>query len=256
MSMKNRTVIVTGGSKGIGESCTRLFHSRGANVAIFDVDAIAGEKLAKELGERCLFVQCDVSDGKSVKSSIATVVMQFGSIDVLINNAGIVSYSNVVESSEKEWDSTMAVNLKGPFLCSKYAIPVMLKAGEGVVINVSSVQAFISQKRVAAYTTSKTALLGLTRSIAVDFAPQIRCVAVCPGTVDTPMLHEAMKLSSDPQEVLQESIDMHLTEKIGKPEDIAELIFYLTSDSASFITGQAIRIDGGLGISIGGSQRD
>ena len=156
--MKNRTVIVTGGSKGIGESCTRLFHSHGANVAIFDVDSTAGKKLAEELSDGCIFLRCDVSDRTSVKSSIAEVVSYFGSINVLINNAGVVSYANVAESTEEEWDTAIGVNLKGPFLCSKYAIPVMLKAGEGVVINVSSVQAFISQKRVAAYTTSKNSI--------------------------------------------------------------------------------------------------
>ncbi|RLD21394.1 MAG: hypothetical protein DRI69_04170 [Bacteroidetes bacterium] len=254
--MNNKTVIVTGGSKGIGESCVRLFHEHDANVAIFDVDSEAGKKLSDDLGERCVFIQCDVADGASVRHAIAAVIGHFGSIDVLINNAGIVSYASVTESTEEDWDNTIGVNLKGPFLCSKYAVPVMLQTGKGVVINVSSVQAYITQERVAAYTTSKTALLGLTRSIAVDYAPNIRCVAVCPGTIDTPMLHEAIKLSSDPRTVLKECDDMHLTGKIGRSDDVAELIYYLASDKASFITGQAFRIDGGLGIVIGGSQRD
>jgi len=256
MLMKNKTVIVTGGSKGIGESCAILFHEHDANVAIFDVDSEMGEKLSDKLGERSMFIHCDVSDSSSVRHAIDEVVARFGSIDVLVNNAGIVSYASVTESTEYDWDKTIAVNLKGPFLCAKYAIPVMLQAGKGVVINVSSVQAYITQERVAAYTTSKTALLALTRSIAVDYAPNIRCVAVCPGTIDTPMLHEAIKLSADPQAVLKECNDMHLTGKIGRSGDVAELIYYLASDKASFITGQAIRIDGGLGISVGGSQRD
>ena len=254
--MKSRTIVITGGSKGIGGSCTKLFHARGDNVAIFDIDTAVGEQLSAELGQRCTFIKCDVSSSTSVKNAMDSVIAEFGSIDVLINNAGIVSYASVTESTEEDWDNTMGVNLKGPFLCSKYAIPSMLQSGTGVVINVSSVQAFISQERVAAYTTSKTAVLGLTRSIAVDYAPNIRCVAVCPGTIDTPMLHEAIQLSADPAAVLQECNDMHLTGKIGRADDVAELIYYLASEKASFITGQAIRIDGGLGIVVGGSQRD
>jgi NAD(P)-dependent dehydrogenase (short-subunit alcohol dehydrogenase family) len=131
----------------------------------------------------------------------------------------------------------------------------MKARGGGVVINLASVQAFVSQNNVAAYTTSKTAILGLTRSIAVEYAPTIRCVAVCPGTVDTPMLRDAIKLSPDPNEVLEECNQMHPVKRIGTPEEVAELIVFLASDKASFITGQPIRIDGGLGLSIGGSKR-
>ena len=128
--------------------------------------------------------------------------------------------------------------------------------GNGCVINIASVQAFISQKNVAPYTTSKTALLGLTRSIAVDYAPTVRSVAVCPGTVDTPMFRDALQLSPNPDEVIQECVDMHLTRRIGRSKEVAELIAFLASDKAGFITGQAIRIDGGLGVSIPGSKRD
>ena len=132
----------------------------------------------------------------------------------------------------------------------------MLAKGKGVVINVSSVQAFITQNNVAPYTTSKTAMLGLTRSIAVDYAPNIRSVAVCPGTVDTPMLRDALQLSPDPEAVYQECVDMHLAKRICSPEEVAELIVFLASDKAPFITGQAIRIDGGLGLMVAGSKRD
>ena len=132
----------------------------------------------------------------------------------------------------------------------------MISHGSGVVINVASVQAFLSQQKVAAYTTAKSALLGLTRSIAVDYSPTIRCVAVCPGTIDTPMLRDAIALSPNPDAVMQECIDMHLLKRIGSPQEVAELILFLCSDKASFITGQAIRIDGGLGITIQGSKKD
>jgi NAD(P)-dependent dehydrogenase (short-subunit alcohol dehydrogenase family) len=132
----------------------------------------------------------------------------------------------------------------------------MLERGGGVVVNMASAQSFMSQARVAAYTTSKTALLGLTRSIAVDYAPTVRCVAVCPSTVHTPLLDWALTLSPDPDEVLRECSGMHLTGRIARPEEIADLVLYLCSDKASFITGQPIRIDGGLGVTIPGSKRD
>ena len=154
------------------------------------------------------------------------------------------------------WDQTMAVNVRGYMLCAKYAIPSMQQRGGGAVINMASVQSFISQAKVAAYTTSKTALLGLTRSIAIDYAPLIRCVAVCPGTVDTPMLHWAINQSPDPAAVLKECYAIHPMQRIARPEEIADMVIFLASDNAGFVTGQYVRIDGGLGISVGGSKRD
>ena len=181
---------------------------------------------------------------------------KFGSIDVLVNNAGIQRYGTVTETSEGEWDLVMNVNLKSAFLCSKYAIPHMIEAGGGVIVNVASVQSFLSQHNVAAYTSAKSALLGLTRSIAVDYSPTIRSVAVCPGTIDTPMLRDALALSPEPDQVMQECIDMHLMKRIGTPEEVANLIVFVSSPKAAFITGQAIRIDGGLGITIPGSKKE
>jgi NAD(P)-dependent dehydrogenase (short-subunit alcohol dehydrogenase family) len=252
--LNNKTALITGGAKGIGAACSRVFYRENALVAILDTDPL-GQQLAAELGDRALFIQCDVSNEAQVKAAIEKVAAHFGGIDVLVNNAGIQRYSTVTETSEDEWDLVMGVNLKSAFLCAKHAIPWMQKRGGGTIINVSSVQAFISQQNVAPYTTSKTAMLGLTRSIAVDYAPQIRCVAVCPGTIDTPMLRDAIQLSPDPAAVYQECEDMHLVKRIGSPEEVGELCAFLASDKAPFITGQAIRIDGGLGVSIGGSKR-
>jgi len=255
MSYKNRTVVVTGGAKGIGGACAEVFYVADANVCILDIDK-SGEERANKLGERALFINCDVSKEKYVKEAFEKVIEHFGDIEILVNNAGIQRYTSVTETSEEEWDLVMNVNLKSAFLCAKYAIPSMLKNGKGCVINVASVQSFISQKNVAPYTTSKTALLGLTRSISVDYAPNVRSVAVCPGTVDTPMFRDAIQLSPNPDEIFQECVDMHLTQRVGSSKEVAELIAYLASDKAGFITGQAIRIDGGLGVSIPGSKRD
>ena len=255
MSAHPRIAVITGAAKGIGHACAQRFARAGESVALLDVDDAAGE-VARAIGERAIFVRCDVSSSREVDAAFDAIEKRFGpQLDILVNNAGIQHYGTVTDTPESEWDRVLAINLKSAFLCAKRAIPLMQKRGKGVVINVASVQAFVSQNNVAPYTTSKTALLGLTRSIAVDYAPQIRCVAVCPGSVDTPMLRGAIAQSPNPQEVFDECVQMHPAKRVGTPEEIAELIFYLASDSAGFITGQPIRIDGGLGLSIGGSKR-
>ena len=255
MSFENVKVVVTGGAKGIGGACVKAFTEGGAKVCILDIDQ-AGQEFADTLGNDTFFIHCDVSKEDEVKTAFRKIEKQLGAVEVLVNNAGIQRYSTVTETSEEEWDLVMNVNLKSAFLCSKYAIPLMVNNKKGCVINVASVQSFISQKNVAPYTTSKTALLGLTRSIAVDYAPNIRSVAVCPGTVDTPMFRNSIQESPNPDEVLEECNEMHLVKRICSSEEVGELVTYLASDKAGFITGQAIRIDGGLGITIGGSKRD
>lgn len=248
----NKNIIVTGGAKGIGKACAEYFLNNGHTVIVLDTDQIALDAMPSPDG-RLVPLVCDISIAEQVKQTIEKGIEKVGEIDVLINNAGIQRYSTVTETSEEEWDLVMNVNLKSAFLCAKYTIPSMQKKGGGVVINVSSAQAFLTQPRVASYTTSKTALLGLTRSIAVDYAPNIRAVAVCPGTVDTPMLHDVLSAVDNPESLLQECVDMHLTKRICPPEEVAALIGFLAGDQAGSITGQAYRVDGGLGIMIGGN---
>ena len=255
MPKKSLRVVITGGVKGIGKACVEAFRNEGAWVFILDIDQ-SGERLAKSLGGETFFILCDVSKEDEVKTAFQVIEKKVDVIDTLVNNAGIQRYSTVTQTSEEEWDLVMDTNIKSAFLCSKYAIPMMKKNKKGCIINVASVQSFISQKNVAPYTTSKTAMLGLTRSIAVDYSPQIRSVAVCPGSIDTPMLKNAIQESQNPKEVLKECNDMHLVKRIGSSGEIASLISYLASDNASFITGQSIRIDGGLGITIAGSKND
>ncbi len=254
--MSKKHVIITGGAKGIGEACAHLFVREGYNTTILDIDKSAGTALEQELGNQALFIPCDVSRSSEVNQAIDQAMDHFSKIDVLVNNAGINVYSTVTQTTDELWDKVMGINLKSHFLCARKCIPSMQKNGMGVVINVSSVQAYISQEKVAAYTTAKTALLGLTRSIAVDYGPNIRSVAICPGTVDTPMLQRAIQESPDPTAVLNECNEMHLTKRIGTPQEVAELIVFVASDKGSFMTGQAIRIDGGLGISVAGSKKD
>lgn len=253
-SFLNKHIIITGGVKGIGRAAAEVFLREGANVSVLDIDP-SGKVFEEASAGKLKFYSCDVANASDIQESISGAIKHFGEVDVLVNNAGINRYATITETSEEVWDLVMNVNLKSAFLAAKYSIPSMQKKRSGVVINVSSVQAFISQSQVAAYTTSKTAMLGLTRSIAVDYGPEIRCVAVCPGTINTPMLQAAIQESPNPEEVFRECEEMHLVKKVGDPAEVGEFIVYLASSKASFITGQAFRIDGGLGISIGGSKR-
>ena len=255
MALAAEHVVVTGGAKGIGGATVTRFLEEGACVTVLDLDEKRARERLVNFEDQSLFIHCDVSKADQVEGAFNQIDVRFGAVDVLVNNAGIQRYSTVTDTTEEEWDLVMNVNLKSAFLCSKYAIPMMQKRGKGVVINVASVQSFITQCKVAPYTTSKTAMLGLTRSIAVDYAPEIRAVAVCPGTVDTPMLRWAANQSPDPEEVYREVREMHLMQRIAEPVEIADLIMYLSSDKAAFITGQAIRIDGGLGLVVAGSIR-
>ena len=251
--LEQKVAVVTGGAKGIGAATAQRLHDEGGYVAILDID-VSGESLIAS--DRALFMQCDVADSKAVQEAISRVVDQFGEIEILVNNAGIQHYGTVLTTPEEEWDQVMQINLKSAFLCSKHVIPSMKRHGKGTVVNVASVQSFHSQQNVAPYTTSKAALLGLTRSIAVDFAPAIRSVAVCPGTVDTPMVRWTAEQTGDADALYDEVANMHLAKRIAKPEEIAGMIAYLCSDEASFITGQSIRIDGGLGVLLGGTVRE
>lgn len=254
--MKDRKhVVVTGGAKGIGAACGRIFRDDLYNITILDIDAAQGNKLADELGESCLFIACDVSESAEVEEAITKAIDHFGEIDVLVNNVGINPYGTVTETTDQLWDRVMNTNLKSHFICARECIPSMQRNGKGVVINIASVQAFVSQDKVAAYTTSKTALLGLTRSIAVDYSPTIRCVAICPGTVDTPMLRKAIQESPDPEAVFKECEDMHLAQRVAHPDEIAALVVFTASEKAAFMTGQPIRVDGGLGIRVAGSKQ-
>ncbi len=254
MSFNDRTVVITGGAKGIGQACVEKFHQEGANVVILDVDEL-GFSLVNSLEKRALYIKTDISVEQEVIKAVDKIKETFGGVDVLINNAAIQYFSTVTESSVEEWDKTIAVNLRGGFLCAKYMIPCMQEKGKGVVINMSSVQAFVTQHQVASYATSKAAQIALTRSIAIDYAPAIRCIAVCPGSVETPLLKDLIGQSEDPEAVLRECQNMHLMKRIAAPSEIADFVVYLASDKASFITGQAFRIDGGLGITIEGSKR-
>ncbi len=252
----NKVAVVTGAAKGIGEAAARKLAGAGASVAVLDMDETAGKTTAEAIsksGASCEFFACDVSSSAQVQSAINRVVERFGGIEILVSNAGIQDYGDVVSTSEELWDKVLGINLKGCFLVSKYCVPHMLKKGSGAIVVVGSVQSMSAIGGSAAYVTAKHGLLGLVRAMALDYAQKgIRVNCVCPGAIDTPMLRWAASLDPNPQKVIETCDRMHAMGRIGKPEEVADAIAYLASNAASFITGAALLVDGGMLVPAGG----
>ena len=256
MRFDGKSIVVTGGALGIGQAACEIFAERGASVAILDRDEKAGQKLCSAIeqsGGRAMFHSVDVSQFKEVQIAVEATNAAFGSVDSLVVSAGIQRYGTATSTDEDQWDEVLDVNLRGAWNAARASIPFIQAAGGGTIVNVSSVQALASQQNVLAYTVSKHGLLGLTRSIAMDFAKEnIRANAVCPGTVDTPMLKWAASLDPDPQSVYDTCNAMHPLGRIAQPREIAEVIALLAHESSSFVTGAIWTVDGGLLTQIGG----
>ncbi|RJP72828.1 MAG: SDR family oxidoreductase [Ignavibacteriales bacterium] len=255
---QNKVALVTGGAMGIGKAVAKLLAARGSKVLIVDravqEGSLAVEEI-KHLGGNAEFFKADVSNINNCSDAVKKAVELFGKLDIVSNNAGIQRYGTVESTPENEWDEVMNINLKSVYYICKFAIP-HLKKTKGSIVNMTSVQAFATQRGVAAYTTSKHALIGLTRSMAIDFARDgIRVNCVAPGTVETPMLKYAAALDPNPESVYENCKNMHPIGRIAQPEEIAEVVAFLASDRASFVTGSCYLVDGGLLLPIGGEPK-
>lgn len=257
MELSNRVAIVTGGAKGIGFAAAECLHRLGASLMLVDWSGDAASAAAKSLGgapEKVESVVADISQPADVERAVRATMERFGAVDILVNNAGIQTFGDPVTTTEEVWDKTMNVNLKGHWLMSKQAIPEMLKRGKGAIVNVASVQGLASQRNVVAYATSKHAMIGLTRSMAVDLADKhIRVNCVCPGAVDTPMIRSTIELDHNPSKLRNILDKMHPLGRMAQPSEIGEVIAFLASDRASFMTGSIVTVDGGLLVPIAGS---
>jgi NAD(P)-dependent dehydrogenase (short-subunit alcohol dehydrogenase family) len=253
---KDKVAIVTGGAMGIGEAVARKLAAEGVSVAILDVNREAGLKTAAEItksGAVCDFFACNVSNASQVERAVGEVVAKYGHLDILVSNAGIQDYGDVVTTTEEDWDRLMGINLKGCFLVSKFSVPHMLKRGNAAIVVVGSVQSMTAIANSLAYVTAKHGVLGLTRAMALDYAQKgIRVNCVCPGAIDTPMLRWSANLDPDPEKVIRSCDRMHAMGRIGRSEEVADAIVYLASPLASFITGAALVVDGGMLVPTGG----
>ena len=249
MRFENKVVVVTGAAKGIGWGIATVFAGEGAKVVVVDWDEDTGERTAAEIrhnGGDAIFVKCDVSNEEQVKAMVQATLDKYGRLDVLVNNAGIGVYKPVLEASSEDWDRALAVNLKGQFLCSKYAIPHMQKLGKGAIINISSVHSYATVNGVAPYAASKGGVTALTRNMAIDYGPAIRVNSIAPGWVLTPLIQGIFDSYPDPAEQRRQVEQRQVMKRIGRPEDIGHAAAFLASDEASFITGTQLYVDGGL----------
>jgi NAD(P)-dependent dehydrogenase (short-subunit alcohol dehydrogenase family) len=254
---ENLSAIVTGGASGIGLATAQLLHQRGARVAIIDINTealLSAESLFPDESERAAFIDADLTDAGAIEFAVSGITQMFGSLNAVVNSAGIQRYGNAEQTSLELWQEVLDVNLTTTFLVSRAAIPHLRASGGGSIVNVGSVQSHAAQRGAVAYVTSKHAILGLTRAMAVDYAAEkIRVNCVCPGTVDTPMFRWTASLDPNPESVVKACEQMHPVGRIARPEEVAEIIAFLLTGAASFVTGTEIDVDGGLLAVIGGS---
>ncbi len=246
-----KVVLVTGGNSGIGRAAALAFAVEGASVVVAARDADRSQSVVDEIvaaGGVASSVVCDVTLNADASAAVAAARAQFGGLDVVFNNAGIIHRDKtVVETTESEWDDTFSVNVKGTYLVSKAALPVMIAQGGGIIVNNASYFGLVGGRGAAAYSASKGAVVLLTKSMALDHAAEgIRVNCVCAGSVDTPMLADEMEAMGGVDAVRSVFEDKHPIGRIASPDEIAAAVLYLASDDAAFITGAALPIDGGI----------
>lgn len=252
LDLSGKVAIISGGASGIGLGTAKLLAEHGAKVVLLDVNEANGANAVKEItdeGNFAIFKKCDVTNNDDCKNTIESVEKELGRIDILFNNAGVTVRKTVVELTEKEWDFVLDVGLKGTYLLSKYAIPVMAKNGGGSIVNTGSGWGLKGGDKAAAYCAVKGGIVNLTRAMAIDHGPQnIRVNSVNPGDTDTAMLRsegQQLGFESEIDNFLVDSAKGRPLERLGTPKDIANAVLFLSSDLASWITGTALVVDGG-----------
>jgi NAD(P)-dependent dehydrogenase (short-subunit alcohol dehydrogenase family) len=247
--LRGKVALVTGGASGIGRATALLFAREGATLIVVDLNESAGVEVVNEIsaiGTRAKFLKADVSRSDDCKRVVESSLAEFAGIDILFNNAGIVRRATVLDLSEEDWDRVMDVNVKSIFLMSRFVIPIMARNGGGSIINTASGWGLIGGAKAAVYCASKGAVVLLTKAMAVDHGPErIRVNCICPGDIDTSMLHKEAEQLGEPADRFLTDAARRPMGRIGKPEEIAQAALYLASDASSFVTGTALVVDGG-----------
>ena len=240
-SLAGKVALITGGSRGIGRAISERFQREGARIATVSrstTPVVSGEVLP---------LAGDVSKEHDVVDMMHEVERAFGRLDVLVNNAAVELDARVEETSVTQWDHVMAVNVRSVFLCTKHALPLLRRAGGGSIINVSSIDGFWAEPRLAAYTASKGAVLALTKAIAIDHGPEgIRCNSICPSYVVTDMLQQFFDRQPDPRDARARAESAHPLRRLSTPDEVANLALWLASEESSFASGHSFVLDGGL----------
>ncbi len=246
--LEGKVTLVTGGAAGIGRASALRIAKEGSKVVVSDLDEKGGTETVKMIGDQgglAVFVPADVSDSEQVEGLIKAAVDEYGGINCAFNNAGIEGkMANTAECPEDNWDKTIAVNLKGTYLCMKYEIKHMLENGGGSIVNMSSVAGLVGFSELPAYSASKHGVLGLTKTAALEFAEKgIRVNAVCPGVIQTEMIYRITGGKEENKDVVRGYAPMG---RMGKPDEIASAVIWLLSDGSSFATGESLAVDGGF----------
>jgi NAD(P)-dependent dehydrogenase (short-subunit alcohol dehydrogenase family) len=246
--MESKVGLVTGGGSGIGRATALAFVRKGAKVVVADVAVNDGEetvRLIKESGGNAIFLKCDISKAAEVEAMVNKAVGTYGRLDYAFNNAGILGImSAIVDYPEEIWNKVLSTNLTGVWLCMKYEIPQMLRQGGGAIVNTASVQGFVGGPGFSAYNASKHGVIGITKTVALEYAKAgIRVNAVCPGVIETPMNE---RIESEHPEMRSLLLERHPVGRFGMPNEVAEAVVWLCSEAASFVTGHALVIDGGF----------
>jgi len=249
MELENKVAIVTGGCSGNGSSIAELLAREGAQVLIGDIreDQRTLARINARGGTAALFVQTDVRKSLDVQNLVDKAIANYGTIDVVCNDAGIELVRPLIQTTEEEWNRVLDTNLKGMFLVSKFALPHLIKKKKGSIINIASQLGLVGLERLAAYCASKGGVIMLTKAMAVEYGTYgIRVNCICPGAIETPMMERELELEKNPEEAKRHFINLHPIGRLGRPEEVAEAALFLASDRSSFITGSALVVDGGF----------
>ncbi len=249
MKLTGQVAVVTGGGSGQGRATAQLFAQEGAKVVVGDVNANGAEETAglinRQEGGQASAIRVDVTKADEVRHLVETAVSRYGRLDILINNAGTTLFKGIEETTEEDWDRIVNTNLKGVFLGCKYAIPAMRKSGGGSIVNIASVAGLIGMPQHFAYCAAKAGVIHLTKSLALDHGQEnIRINCICPGGVRTPMLGEVIDINNPAQ--TERVARQHALGRIAEPEEIGRVSLFLCSEEASFMTGAAVTVDGGV----------